>query len=490
MTRAGDPSDYEQLPLIPGGDAPRAPGKVEHSSRWDAATKRTAFLILLALAAFFLWISRSVLPLIIIAVIISYLLNPLVDLAARIRIPRTLTTIVLFALVVVAMVLLPVLLVPVLITQLRELGAFNVSATAYGLVNWITRSINELPEVITILGAEIPTGDVVAQLETGFTQITFVPTVAEVLSSIQQAIGTATGLISSTAVLSVTVVGGILQALITVIVIFFLSLYLTKDLPQVRQYVESLFPASYQPELREAFRRIGFIWSSFFRGQLILSIIVGVVTWLALRMIGMPGALILGIVAGLLEVIPQIGPIIAMIPAVIVALIQGSDVLGAYGLGNVGFALITVGVYFLIQQLENSLLVPRIIGDSVNLHPVIVIIGVAVGLNTFGILGAFLAAPTLASLRVMGGYIHAKLLDYPPFEGKPPPKGRPTRRRPYRKQVTGEQLQLGEPAGASHAAPGATAAGGLPPPHTLDDVGLRIGSPAQQETPFRHEPGA
>jgi predicted PurR-regulated permease PerM len=478
-------SEYEQLPLLGGA---RPDGAVERSSGWDAATKRTVLVILLAVAALLLWISRGVLPLLIVALMISYLLNPLVDLAARVRIPRSITTIALFALVLVGLVLLPVLLVPVLITQLRDLGAFNVTATAFSLVDWVTRWINDLPAVVTVLGFEIPTDNLVAQFETGFTQITFVPTVAEVLSSVQQAIGTATGLISSTAALSMAVVGGIFQALITGIFIFFISLYLTKDLPSVRQYIESLFPQSYQPELREAFERIGYIWSRFFRGQLALCIVIGVVTWVVLRLIGMPGALILAIVAGLLEVIPNIGPIIAAIPAIVVALIQGSDVLGAYGIGNVGFALITVGAYFLIQQAENNLLVPRIIGDSVNLHPVVVMIGVAVGLNVFGILGALLAAPALASARVIGGYLHAKLLDYPPFAGKPPPKRRSARPRTYRKQVTGEELQLAEPPGAAPAAPGATVAGSagtvgaLPPPHTLADVGLgeAVDAEAQQ----------
>jgi predicted PurR-regulated permease PerM len=195
MASGRDLPEYEQLPLL--GDA-RPADAMEHSSRWDPATKRTVVVILLVVAALTLWISRKVLPLLVVALIISYVLNPLVDWAARLRIPRSITTIVLFALVVVGLVLLPVLLVPVLITQLSELGAFNVSATAFGLVAWITRWISDLPEVVTVLGFEIPTDNLVGQFETGFTQITFVPTVAEVLSSIQQAIGTATGLISST----------------------------------------------------------------------------------------------------------------------------------------------------------------------------------------------------------------------------------------------------------------------------------------------------
>ncbi|MCB0184434.1 MAG: AI-2E family transporter, partial [Caldilineaceae bacterium] len=225
----------------------------------------------------------------------------------------------------------------------------------------------------------------------------------------------------------------------TFLVIFFMSLYLTKDAPRIRSYVQGLFPPSYQPEFGELLRRISRIWQAFFRGQILLCLIIGVATWLSLELAGMPGALILGAVAGALEIVPNLGPTLAMIPAVIVALIQGSDVLGPMGIDNASFALITVGIYFLIQQLENNIIVPRVIGDSVNLHPIIVICGVVVGFNVGGVLGAFLAAPVVASMRVIGGYIHAKLLDYPPFQGrigieKP-------RIRTYRRTLNGEEIR-------------------------------------------------
>jgi hypothetical protein len=158
----------------------------------------------------------------------------------------------------------------------------------------------------------------------------------------------------------------------------------------------------------------------------------------------MPGALIFGILAGLLEVVPNLGPILAMIPAVITALLQGSTVLEPLGVGPVGFALITVGIYFLIQQLENNILVPRIIGDSINLHPIVVICAVAVGFSIGNILGALLAPPIVATSRVVGSYLHAKLLDYPPFQGRPAPAPRT-----YRRTVSGESRRLNQRTGQS-----------------------------------------
>src|SRR5690606_19055680 len=119
---------------------------------------------------------------------------------------------------------------------------------------------------------------------------------------------------------------------------------------------------------------------------------------------------------------------------------QGSPVLVEYGVNNFGFALITVAIYFIIQQLENYILVPRIIGSGVNLHPIVVLVGVTVGYNLFGILGALFAAPVLASLRVLGAYIHAKLLDYSPTPR--PVQTASGRYRPlvYRRTVTGDEL--------------------------------------------------
>lgn len=419
--------------------SPLAPD-VPASSRWDRATKRTVVVLMMIVALIVVWLSTAVLPILIFAAIIAYLLNPIVDLGDRLRIPRSLTTIFVFLLLLIGFILLPVLLIPVLLNQLTSLGNYNPQVITLNVIRWLSTSIDNLPDVIVMWGFEFPIGNTLQELQGNFQQYLVIPTVGELLTYMQQLIGTTTTVVSSTAVIGISVVGGIVQFFFTFLVIFFVSLYLTKDAPTIRSYVQGLFPPSYQPEFAELLRRIGHIWQAFFRGQIILSLVIGTTTWLALEIAGMPGALILGILAGTLEIVPNLGPTLAMIPAVIVALIQGSEVLRPLGIDNVSFALITIAIYFIIQQLENNIVVPRVIGDSVNLHPVVVICGVVVGLNVGGILGAFLAAPVLASLRVIGGYIHAKLLDYPPFQGGGFPAAKP-RQRSYRRTVKGEELR-------------------------------------------------
>lgn len=421
--------------LVAAIEAVTQPGD---GSSWDLATKRTVLVIMLIAAIFVIYISRTILPMILVAGILSYLLSPIVSLAERIKIPRAVSTLVIYLLVIVILVLLPIIFVPTLIDQLRTLANFNAPGTARSVISWLDETMRSLPDEIVVLGYILPLGEFIAQIQENAQQIQFIPSVSDILNYIQNLLSTTTTVVGSTFNIGVSVVGGIFSVFLTVLVTLFVSLYMTIDAPRIQLYIHGLFPQSYRSELADLLRRIAYVWRSFLRGQLILSIIVGLATYVALTLVGMPGALIFAILAGMLEVVPNLGPVMAMIPAVIMALIQGSDVMRELGINNLGFALITVGIYFLIQQLENNILVPRIIGDSVNLHPIIVICAVAVGLTTAGILGALLAPPVAASFRVIGSYVHAKLLDYPPFGGQlltsPPPRS-------YHRRVSGRELQ-------------------------------------------------
>ena len=440
----------------PGGDSLVAViervARPSEDSSWDLATKRTVLGIMLVGIIYVVYISRNILPMVLVAGILSYLLSPIVGLAARFKIPRAVSTLVIYLLVILALVLLPIIFVPTLIDQLQALGDFNVPATARAVILWINETVQGLPAEISVLGYALPLGQYINQVQTNSQQVQFIPSVNDILNYIQNFLSTTTTVVGSTFNIGVSVVGGIFSVFLTILVTFFVSLYMTIDAPRIQAYVHSLFPTSYRSELADLLRRIGRVWQAFLRGQLILSLTVGAATYVALIIVGMPGALIFAILAGLLEVVPNLGPVLAMIPAVIVALIQGSDIMRDLGINNLGFAAITVGIYFLIQQLENNILVPRIIGESVNLHPIIVICAVAVGLTTAGILGALLAPPVAASFRVIGSYVHAKLLDYPPFEGRPLSNAPP---RTYRRKVSRRELDARRRATEHTASPAA-----------------------------------
>lgn len=149
---------------------------------------------------------------------------------------------------------------------------------------------------------------------------------------------------------------------------------------------------------RALLRRLGEIWLTYIKGQLIMALIIGGITWVVGAAIGLPGAFWLGLVAGVLQTLPGIGPLIAAVPAVVVALLQGSTVIAV---PPWAFALIVVACYLLIQQVGALLIEPRLLGKRLSLPPLLVLLCVMAGALLGGVLGAYLAVPLLASAREM-----------------------------------------------------------------------------------------
>jgi predicted PurR-regulated permease PerM len=151
-------------------------------------------------------------------------------------------------------------------------------------------------------------------------------------------------------------------------------------------------------------------------GQILLCLIIGAACSGVLFLLRVPGALVLGMIAGVLELIPNIGPFLAAIPAFLVALTQ-SPLL----------ALVTVLAYWGIQALENAVIVPKLMGRVVKLHPLAVILALLVGGTLFGVIGAVIAIPVTAALAVLLGEIQHAMeagrmhQDTQATEGVPPP---------------------------------------------------------------------
>jgi HAD superfamily hydrolase (TIGR01509 family) len=199
--------------------------------------------------------------------------------------------------------------------------------------------------------------------------------------------------------------------------------YLLRDADRLIPTVLNIVPEAYRAEASKLIGLVNRTWNAFLRGQIVLCIVIGLVTTAAMSAAGIRYAVALGIVAGILEIIPSIGPTLASVPAILLALFQGSSFIP---MSNLGVALLVAGIYWMIQSLENNLLVPRIIGSSLNLHPLMVIVGVLAGATLGGtlgllggVLGALLAAPILATLRHVLRYVYCKLADLEPFPESP-----------------------------------------------------------------------
>jgi predicted PurR-regulated permease PerM len=140
---------------------------------------------------------------------------------------------------------------------------------------------------------------------------------------------------------------------------------------------------------------------------------MGLVSFIIASLLGGPNPLILGVLSGLLEFIPSIGSGLAIFPAALMALTSESATIPF--LEGAPFAIVAVIAWATLQNVEAIILVPRVMGGSLNLHPFVVIVAIIAGASLAGVLGIILAAPMVASLRVFGQYIYGKLMDRDPF---------------------------------------------------------------------------
>jgi predicted PurR-regulated permease PerM len=183
--------------------------------------------------------------------------------------------------------------------------------------------------------------------------------------------------------------------------------------PKMRDWLINLAPPSYRPEIEELYTRIKRVWMAYLRGQIVLMVIVGVVFTVAWLILGIPGALVLGLVAGLFTLVPDVGPFLAMVLAAGVALLEGSTWIP---LSNFWVAGIVIIVYLFLINLKNFFLRPYIMGRSVHMNEALVFIAIIIATILQGILGALLVVPVLASVVIIGGYIQRRVLGLPPFE--------------------------------------------------------------------------
>ena len=186
--------------------------------------------------------------------------------------------------------------------------------------------------------------------------------------------------------------GGIIPALKTLFgqlfhtfIIVIVSFYLVLQGPKLKQDFVAAIPVAYRKRWSRVMDRIQKKLRRWLYGLLLLGAIIGVMTFIGLYIIGIKYALILAIIAGVLEVFPGVGPVLSAIPAVILALLQ-SPVLG----------LIVVGLYIVVHQLENHLITPQVMKKAVGLNPLLVIISLLIGFKLMGLLGGVLAVPIVA----------------------------------------------------------------------------------------------
>ena len=182
--------------------------------------------------------------------------------------------------------------------------------------------------------------------------------------------------------------GRIIGGLGKVVLAPLLAFYLLRDRRRIASMLTLLLPVKHRARGVRAAREMRRETAAYLRGQLILCLAVGALTALALLLTGTPGWLLLGVLMGLMELVPYAGPVIAGAPAVLLSLQSG-----------LGSALWTLAAIFVVQQLESAVLSPRLLGNATRLHPLAVLLGVSAGGMLGGVIGMVLVIPAVVSVR-------------------------------------------------------------------------------------------
>ncbi len=359
-----------------------------NNTHWSPTVKIFAAALLLIGALFLVYSLRVLIPPLGAAVLLASILRvPVNYLERRTGLPRALLTLLTFIVVIILLALTPALIAPHIAQSVGELRLYLTD-----VVN-VIRRIAQRPIALGPFGQVVP-----------------LEFLAPAVESIQ---GMLTPLAGGIVVFAGKLASGIAWGLFITVVTF----WLVKDYPHMFRYFRRLFPSAYQAEIARLGREIANAWNAFLKGEFILSLVVGSILSIALWILGMPTPILLGMFSGFMEFVPTLGPLLAWSMAVSLALLQGSSWLPV---NHFIFALIVTGVYLLVFQLDSVFLIPRIVGRRVQLHPLVVFIGLIAGAMLGGVVGVLLAAPTIASLRVLVRYVYHKLLDLPPFPPETP----------------------------------------------------------------------
>ena len=189
-------------------------------------------------------------------------------------------------------------------------------------------------------------------------------------------------------IVSVSVLVG--QAAAAVVTLLALVFFWLTERPRLQRYALAFVPAERRGGIRDAWNEIESRLGLWVRGQLVLMATIGVATGIVYSLIGLPAALLLALIAALMEVIPIVGPLLGAIPAFLVATTISTET-----------ALVTMGIYLLLQIIEGNVLVPIVMRNSVGLSPFLVLLSLLIGGSAGGILGAIVAVPIVAGITVV-----------------------------------------------------------------------------------------
>lgn len=317
-----------------------------------------------------LWLTRSVLTPFLFALVLAYLLAPLVETFVRHGIRRVWAILMVYALLGIAMAAVIIYMIPLLVQESVHVIHMvpTLVSSAQGSWDVWLRRLHQAPIPASLRAAINGTG-----------------------THLQgQLLGVLKGLIGA--------IFGLVPGVLSLIVAPVLGFYFLKDLERIRMRFWDIVPV----EWRSSMFKLGFdvdrALNGFIRGQLTVALVVGVLSTIWVFILGIPFPILIGALVTLTDVIPYVGPIAGALPAVLIALNMSPLT-----------ALYTIVGFVAIHQLEGAVIAPKVMGESVGLHPLVVVFAILAGGELGGIVGLLIAVPTAAVLKVLLGHLYRRL---------------------------------------------------------------------------------
>jgi predicted PurR-regulated permease PerM len=369
---------------------------VTRAARWGVLAWAAIGVAILAYIAYryLLYPIRIVFPPIALAVVLVFLLNPVVSMLERRGVRRWLGTIATYIVFLSVFAVALAFLVPVVSHQ--------VSQFTKTIPDLVYRAQRSVAHAAKDLGLHVHT-----------------QTLAQIRHSKTQATSFLGHITSFTF--------GVLHVALALILGPVIAVYLLVDLPKLGRWVRSLIPATRRPEMESLGEKLNTALGGYFRGQLLVALFVGVASMGGLYLVGLPYWAVVGLIAGLFNLVPLIGPFIGAVPALFIAFTVPAPAHGQLIPLHTGWPL-AVGaavVLTIVQQVDNHVITPRTVARNVRLHPLTVILSLLVGGTLLGLWGLLIAIPVVATLKILLVHYWDTRMTWPPRRNgrAPTPQG-------------------------------------------------------------------
>lgn len=376
--------------------------KLPTSPRWSSTTKLLVGLVLVGLIAFLIYRFESLIPPLLLIFIIAYLFHPLTaSIANNLRISWKAAVNILY------------LVILVLLIGLFTVGGIGLIQQVQSLIHQVQTIVADLPNLLEQLSGQV--------IKIGPFEYDMSTVDVEAIS--QQALSFIQPLLGRTGTLVGAVAGGAAQVFGWLFFILTVSYFLMSESSGLRGDLIKIDIPGYSEDLRKLGKELSHIWNAFLRGQIFIFFLSFVIYIFLLSVLGVRYALGLALMAGLAKFLPYIGPAITWVVMALVTFFQASKPFNLENNALLYMAIVVI-ITLVIDQIIDSLITPRIMAQTLKVHPAAVLITALVAANLLGILGVVIAAPSLASVTLLGRYTMRKMFDldpFPPSDSLPPP---------------------------------------------------------------------